>query len=75
MAQDNSDNPQPRGLSSFANLLGSNAGTISSAPVMYNQQSSPDDQQQQDAPPAKKQQINSGTYSAPSAFCFQEDVE
>ncbi|GME28108.1 g-patch dna repair protein [Neofusicoccum parvum] len=60
MAQDNSDNPPPRGLSSFANLLGSNAGTISSAPVMYSQQPGPDDSQQ-DAVPAKKQQINSGS--------------
>ncbi|OJD28805.1 g-patch dna repair protein [Diplodia corticola] len=58
MAQDNADNAPARGLSSFANLLGSNAGTISSAPVMYNQQPGPDGQQQ-DATPAKKQQINS----------------
>lgn len=71
MAQDNADNPPPRGLSSFANLLGSNAGTISSAPVMYNQQPGADDQQQ-DATPAKKQQINSGTYCAPLASAFEK---
>lgn len=72
MAQENSDSPQPRGLSSFANLLGSNAGTISSAPVMYNQQPGADEQQQQDAPPAKKQHLNSGTYSAPLAVAFRK---
>ncbi|KAF9637396.1 hypothetical protein BFW01_g8292 [Lasiodiplodia theobromae] len=65
MAQDNADNPPPRGLSSFANLLGSNAGTISSAPVMYNQQPGADDQQQ-DATPAKKQQINSALRFQPT---------
>lgn len=70
MAQDNADNPSSRGLSSFANLLGSNAGTISSAPVMYNQQPGADDQQ--DATPAKKQQINSGTYCAPLASDFEK---
>lgn len=69
MAQDSSDNPPPRGLSSFANLLGSNAGTISSAPVMYGQQPGTDDQQQ-DAAQTKKQQINSGTYCAPLASDF-----
>ncbi|EKG21406.1 hypothetical protein MPH_01265 [Macrophomina phaseolina MS6] len=66
MAQENSDSPQPRGLSSFANLLGSNAGTISSAPVMYNQQPGADEQQQQDAPPAKKQHLNSALRFQPT---------
>ncbi|KAK7555664.1 G-patch DNA repair protein [Phyllosticta citricarpa] len=59
MAQeDNAKNAQPRGLSSFANLLGSNASTISSAPVLYAQQPSSDDAPKDEAA-AKKQQINS----------------
>lgn len=60
MAQENNSNNTPRGLSSFANLLGSNAGTISSAPVLYAQQPGGDDAPKDEAA-AKKQQINSGT--------------
>ncbi|KAK8224488.1 G-patch DNA repair protein [Phyllosticta capitalensis] len=58
MAQENNSNNTPRGLSSFANLLGSNAGTISSAPVLYAQQPGGDDAPKDEAA-AKKQQINS----------------
>ncbi|KAK8166170.1 hypothetical protein BC567DRAFT_273063 [Phyllosticta citribraziliensis] len=66
MAQeDNTNNAQPRGLSSFANLLGSNASTISSAPVLYAQQPSGDDAPKDEAA-AKKQQINSALRFQPT---------